>query len=286
MLECEAMTRAIRLLAIDLDGTLLNSQFEVSARDRDAVVAAARLGVEIVLITGRRYATACKMAAQLPVEATVISSSGALIRDARGATLRRHLLPAAKARAVLEATHPAPGSALLLFDRNGKGEVVTEGLDPAHEPIAGYFQRNQEYLEPVVPLTAALTEDPIEVLFIGAVEAVRELAQRLARAPVAASVSVGLAEYPQRDLSLLDVLDRGCHKGAALAWLAGQRSINREEVMAIGDNWNDREMLEFSGLPVLMANSSEELKRSGWAVTASNDENGVAAAIERFLLSD
>jgi hypothetical protein len=56
--------------------------------------------------------------------------------------------------------------------------------------------------------------------------------------------------------------------------------------MAVGDNWNDKEMLEFAGLPVLMANSSEELKQEGWAVTRSNDESGVAAAIEKFLLTD
>jgi hydroxymethylpyrimidine pyrophosphatase-like HAD family hydrolase len=99
-------------------------------------------------------------------------------------------------------------------------------------------------------------------------------------------VSFGLTEYPARDLSLMDVLDRGCNKGAALAWWAERRGIAREEVMAIGDNWNDREMLEWAGLPVLMGNSSEELKQNGWAVTARNDESGVAAAIERFLLKD
>ncbi len=278
------MKRRIRLLAIDLDGTLLNSRAEISSADSEAVAAAAQQGVEIVIVTGRRSATARKVAAQLALKTGLISSGGALIKDAQGATLHRRLLPMAKARAVLEAAGPGRPSAMLLFDRDGKGEVVTESLDPAHEPVEGYFARNREYLELVVPLEAALTEDVIEVLFIGAVEPMRELARRLAKAAIAASVNVGLAEYPQRDLSLMDVLDLGCHKGAALAWWAAQRGIAREEVMAIGDNWNDREMLEFAGLPVLMANSSEELKQAGWAVTASNDESGVAAAIEKFLL--
>ncbi|MFB3140377.1 MAG: HAD family hydrolase, partial [Candidatus Acidiferrales bacterium] len=85
---------------------------------------------------------------------------------------------------------------------------------------------------------------------------------------------------------LLDVLDAGCNKGAALARWAAGRGLDRAQVMAVGDNWNDKEMLEFAGLPVVMANSSEELKQEGWAVTRSNDESGVAAAIEKFLLTD
>ncbi len=280
------MERRIRLLAIDIDGTLLDTRFEVSTANREAVVAAHRRGVEVILVTGRRYASARTIAAQLPVELALITSGGALVKDARGVTLHRHLMPAAKARAALGDAGQWRRSALLLFDREGKGQVVTEDLDPAHEPVEGYFARNRDYLEQVVPLEAALTEDPLEVLFIGALAPMRELEQRLAQAPSAAGVSLGRTEYPQRDLSLIDVLDRGCNKGAALARYAALRGIAAEEIMAIGDNWNDREMLEFAGLPVLMANSSAELKRAGWAVTGSNDESGVAAAIERYLLRD
>ena len=98
--------------------------------------------------------------------------------------------------------------------------------------------------------------------------------------------STALTEYEQRDLSILDVIERGCSKGAALAEWARRRAIRREEVMAIGDNWNDRDMLEFAGLPVLMANSAAELKALGWAVTLSNDEAGVAAAIRSYAFGE
>jgi len=280
------MKRGIRLLAIDIDGTLLNTRFEISPADREAIVAAAQRGVEIVLVTGRRFASARSIAAKLPLELPLIASGGAMVKDAAGATLHRHLLPVAKARAVLADAGPGRKSALLLFDREGKGQVVTEDLDPAHEPVEGYFARNREYIEQVVPLEAALTEDPVEVLFVGAAAPMSELWDRLTRALSAASVSLARTEYLQRDLSLIDVLDRGCNKGVALARYAARRGVAAEEVMAIGDNWNDREMLEWAGLPVLMANSSEELKRRGWAVTGSNDESGVAAAIERFVLRD
>ena len=279
------MALRIRLLAIDVDGTLLNSEFRISDANRRAIAAARERGVEIVLVTGRRFAIVQPIAAQLACEPTVLASNGAIIKDLRGLTLHRQLLPALQARVVLATTGPWRKHALLLFDREGQGQVVAESLDPAHAPVGGYFERNRPYLQQVVPLEAALTEDPIEVLFIGPVEPIRRLEQHLRAAPVAAQVSMALTEYPRHDLSLLDVLDLGCNKGAALARWAAARGIRADEVMAIGDNWNDREMLEFAGLPVLMANSSEELKRTGWAVTASNDENGVAAAIEKHLLA-
>ena len=80
----------------------------------------------------------------------------------------------------------------------------------------------------------------------------------------------------------MDVIHPACSKGNALAEWARLHGIARQEVMAIGDNLNDREMLEFAGVPVVMGNSVSELKDLGWRVTLSNDENGVAAAIEQY----
>lgn len=279
------MTTAIRLLAIDIDGTLLDSRFELSAANREAVVAAHGRGVEIVLVTGRRFAFARSIVEQFPMELTVIASNGALVKSKDGATLWRQLLPREQARAVLRAAGPDRGRALLLFDRDGKGQIVAENTDPAHAPVEGYFERNRAYLMEVKPLEEALTEDPIQVLFVGGVQPMRALEQQLLQAPCASAITVARAEYPRRDFTLLDVLDRGCNKGRALARWAVSRGLLREQTMAIGDNWNDLEMLEFAGLPVLMANSSEELKQRGWAVTASNDDSGVATAVRRYVLS-
>lgn len=279
------MTTSIRLLAIDIDGTLLDTRFGLSEANREAVVAAHRRGVEVVLVTGRRFTFAQPIVTQFPIELTVIASNGALVKSKNGVTLWRQLLPRQQARAVLAAAGPYRRNALLLFDREGKGQIVAERMDPAHAPLEGYFERNRDYLMQVAPLEDALTEDPIQVLFAGAVEPLRGLEQQLLRAPCASAINLARAEYPQRDFTLLDVLDRGCNKGNALARWAAERGFRREETMAIGDNWNDREMLEFAGLPVLMGNSSDELKQTGWAVTAGNDEDGVAAAVTKYLLS-
>lgn len=279
------MKTPIRLLAIDIDGTLLDTRFGLSEANREAVVAAHRRGVEVVLVTGRRFTFAQPIVTQFPIELTVIASNGALVKSKNGVTLWRQLLPRQQARAVLAAAGPYRRNALLLFDRESKGQIVAERIDPAHAPVEGYFERNRAYLMQVAPLEDALTEDPIQVLFAGAVEPLRGLEQQLLRAPCASAINLARAEYPQRDFTLLDVLDRGCNKGNALARWAAERGFRREETMAIGDNWNDREMLEFAGLPVLMGNSSDELKQTGWAVTAGNDEDGVAAAVTKYLLS-
>jgi hypothetical protein len=279
------MALPIRLLAIDIDGTLLNSQFELSEANRAAVVAAHRRGTEVVLVTGRRFSFAQPIAAQLQLELTIIASNGALVKSAQGATLARQLLPRQQARAVLAAAGGYRDSAVLLFDREAMGQIVAERLDLTHTPVERYFERNRRYLQQVRRLEDALTDDPIQVLFMGGVQPMRDLYHRLQVAPFASAVTLARTEYFERDLTLLDVLDRGCNKGAALARCAASRGITAQQTMAIGDNWNDWEMLEFAGLPVVMANSAEELKQKGWAVTDSNDESGVAAAINKYVLS-
>jgi hydroxymethylpyrimidine pyrophosphatase-like HAD family hydrolase len=96
-------------------------------------------------------------------------------------------------------------------------------------------------------------------------------------------VTVLRTEYPERDLSMIDVLNTGCSKGHALERWAAHRGFGREQVMAIGDNHNDVEMLEFAGHPVIMGNACAELRSRGWTVTRGNDACGVAAAVELAL---
>jgi hydroxymethylpyrimidine pyrophosphatase-like HAD family hydrolase len=96
---------------------------------------------------------------------------------------------------------------------------------------------------------------------------------------------VSLTEYVHRDFSLIDVTSPTATKGRALAWRAREMGLDRQEVMAVGDNFNDLEMLEFAGTPVVMANAVPELKQRGWHVTGHQDAGGVAQAISRFALS-
>jgi hypothetical protein len=92
-------------------------------------------------------------------------------------------------------------------------------------------------------------------------------------------VAILRTEYPERDLSMIDVLNTGCSKGHALERWAAHRGYRRDQVMAIGDNHNDVEMLEFAGHPFIMGNACEELRGRGWSITLGNDRCGVAAAV-------
>jgi hydroxymethylpyrimidine pyrophosphatase-like HAD family hydrolase len=104
---------------------------------------------------------------------------------------------------------------------------------------------------------------------------------------LAREITVHRTEYPARNLSIVDLLPAGCSKGAALKRLAYARGIAREDVMAIGDNWNDFEMLDWAGQAVIMRNAPEDLHEAasarGWYVTASNEDDGVGLAVERAL---
>jgi hydroxymethylpyrimidine pyrophosphatase-like HAD family hydrolase len=120
-------------------------------------------------------------------------------------------------------------------------------------------------------------------MFNGGVKSMRTLAAAL-RDQAAGSFAVSLTEYSRRDFSLIDITAPTATKGHALAWRARALGLAPEEVMAVGDNFNDLEMLEFAGTPVVMGNAVPELKRRGWHVTGDQDAGGLAQAITRFAL--
>ena len=274
----------IRLVAIDIDGTLLDTRWQLPGRNRDAICAAVHAGVEVAIVTGRRYDFARPVLDLLPCPVTAIVSNGAIVRSSSGATLLRHLLQRDVARQVLGATCAYRDGAALIFDRPRDAQVVFERIDWAHPSRRGYAERNREFIVEVSPIESALTEDPIQVMFNGGVAPMRTLVDLLRALPGAARFTVAVTEYVERDFSLVDVLPAGCTKGSTLAEWAGRQGYARTEVMALGDNLNDLEMLETAGLPIVMANAVPALLGRGWPVTASNDDAGVAEAIRRFVL--
>lgn len=285
--EREALTRVpIRLVAIDLDGTLLDSQWQVPEINRRAIARAIEAGVHVVLVTGRRFDFTRSILEQLSSHVAVIVNNGALIKAPNGDTLQRRLLPRDVARQVLEETREFRPHTAVVFDRPGPGQVVFERIawdDPLRQ---GYFERNRPFLAEVFPLEDSLTEDPIQVMYTGGVGPMRAVVGQLRRLDFSGDFALAVAEYEQRDFTIVDVIERGCSKGNALHEWAGRLEVRREQILAIGDNLNDREMLEFAGLGVIMGNAVPELKSMGWPVTLSNDDGGVAAAIERYVLRD
>jgi Cof subfamily protein (haloacid dehalogenase superfamily) len=272
----------IRLIGIDIDGTLLDSRGQMPPENRDAIHEAVAAGVHVALVTGRSFPFARPVAEPLPATITLIVSNGAIERAMDGATLARRLLDRAIARAVLDSTRPFRDAAALIFDRDADRQVVFETMDWEQPNRKGYWSRNQSLIDRCVPLEEALTEDPIQVMFNGGILQMRSLAEALDAG--ARTYAVSLTEYEHRDFSLIDVTSPGATKGRALAWRAAQIGVERDEVMAIGDNFNDLEMLEFAGTPVVMGNAVEPLRRRGWHVTGGQDEAGLAQAIRKYIL--
>lgn len=277
------MTLPIRLLAIDIDGTLLNSQFHINQADIAALRRAHELGIEVMLITGRRHTFAVPMAEQLGFDLWLISSNGAVTRSLHGESFHRDLLPVQKCRGLCSAMCDFRGNMVITFDKESKGALALERMDELTTSIQRWLEKNMQYIEFVVPIENALVTDPVQAMFCGTIARMREAIDQLESSGLMQNVTVLRTEYPLRDLIIVDVLNRDCSKGHAVARWAAHRGITREQVMAIGDNYNDVEMLAFAGLPFIMGNASEELRSRGWPVTLSNDQCGVAAAIGRVL---
>ena len=221
----------IRLIAIDVDGTLLDTRGQMPQANIDAIHDAVRAGIHVALVTGRSYPFARPIADPLPASITLIVSNGAIERDMNGARVARRLLDRETARAVLDSTRPFREAAALVFDRDADRQVMFETMDWEHPGRKAYWTRNQSLIAQSVPLEDALVEDPIQVMFNGGVDMMRSL--HCALHAEANGFAVSLTEYVHRDFSLIDVTAPTATKGRALAWRAAQLGLSRDEVMAI-----------------------------------------------------
>ena len=303
---------APQLIALDLDGTLLDRESRISPRNLATLLAAEAAGITVVIATGRRHFYALKVLGGLPLRpATVlISSNGAVVRTFASQLIEHtHMLPAA-ARWLVGHLGEFRSSLVLTFDRtitqgprageDSRGALVIEHFPHLHNSIGQWMTANEPYILVADPIESCLTEHepPIQAMLAGPVERMRRAEQHLLLDPQVAAVGevrdpnadpatiqLNRTEYPERDLSIVDILPAGCSKGAAILRLAASRSIPAEAVMCIGDNWNDLSMLEIAGHPVLMGNAPADLKQmaaeKGWQVTAPHHEDGVAQAIEQ-----
>ncbi len=280
------MLSPIRLIAIDIDGTLLDSKSQISQANLDALRHARESSVEIVLVTGRRHDFALPIAELLGFDLWIISSNGAVTRSTGGEIFHRDLMPLRVAEKICRRMSDFRNYMVITFDREGMGAIVCENHEHLYGVIQRWMEKNSPYIEFVSPIEKALTEDPIQTMFCGPVELMQRAQQRLFESEFADEITVLRTQYDHRNLTIVDILNAGCSKGHALERWARERGIDRSEVMAIGDNYNDVEMLAFAGHPVIMGNASDELKQNGWTITLHNDESGVAAAIEQVLDSN
>ena len=262
---------------------LLDSSVQISQANLQALRRAHEAGIEIVLGTGRRHKFAMPIAESLGFDLWLLSSNGAVTRSTRGELFHQDLLPRETALKLCQHMAQYRNNMVLTFDREGMGAIVCENHERLYGVIQRWMEKNAPYIEYVSPIAKALTEDPIQAMFCGPVKLMRQAQEELQSCDFAGDFTMLRTQYDSRDLCIVDLLNAGCSKGHALERWANYRGIDRAEVMAIGDNYNDIEMLTFSGHPVIMGNASDDLKQNGWTITLHNDESGVAAAIEQVL---
>jgi Cof subfamily protein (haloacid dehalogenase superfamily) len=281
----------VRLVAIDIDGTLLTTFSQtISARNAEALRAAQRAGITVAIATGRRTAYTAPLLEDLGLRADtpLITSNGAVTRTLGGDPLDRSHLKAQVARGLCELLRPF-GTLVFTFDMVGRGELVVEDLEQAHQRIALWVEANRDAIQVVQPLENALPDgnDPIQGMVTGGVERMRQAEKALGGSKWIKFCEAVRTEYPARDLSIVDLLPPGVSKGWALERLAARLGVDRKETMAIGDNWNDVNMLEWAGQAVLMGNAAQDLrtlaKTNGWKQAPPNDQDGVAVTLEMAL---
>jgi hydroxymethylpyrimidine pyrophosphatase-like HAD family hydrolase len=297
-----------RLIAIDLDGTLLNSSGQVSPRNRAALRLAESLGTEIVISTGRRHSFAMQVLRDLDLQPTsaVVSSNGTVIRTIHSQLIQRTHLPLSTARWLCSHLDAYRNTLVLTFDLTGtdgedsRGALVVEYMDDLHSSIGRWMRANERYIAQVKPIEDALlpgAKPPIQLMLCGPIKSMQEAEARLLEHPLVtpvggqespqAEVALHRTTYPETDLTLLDILPAGCSKASALEHLAALRGCTPADILAIGDNWNDVAMLRLAGHAALMSNAPNDLKSlahtSDWTIVPSNDEDGVAVAIESVL---
>lgn len=303
------MQKTPRLIAIDIDGTLLPSAGQISPRTRQALLRTQDAGIHIAIATGRRHCYALRVLRDLGLAPhnTLISSNGAVTRDFRHQLLHRDTLDLGTSLWLAQHLTDFRNALVLTFDLVGpdgedaRGALVVEHLDHLHQSISRWMSANESYIAHVNPIESALHgEPPIQAMLCGTIDYMRRAeAHLLAHEHVYAAnhgplerihtarVAIHRTEYPERDLCMVDILPPGASKGIALQRLATRLNIPLQDTLAIGDNWNDLSMLQTAGSAALMSNAPPDLLdlafEKKWPILPAVAEDGVAQHLEQLL---
>lgn len=284
----------IKLLALDLDGTLLDSRGKVPEANRVAVRAAEQAGVLVTIATGRRFRDARPLGLELELNAPLITHNGALLKFASSLdTVAASLLDLDTTREIVRVGKNFGGNALVSADPHGKGSMLYDRVSDDNIPLQRYIEwakhlhgdEAEHAVMHVADLHDALPDhEVIHISFSGACEPMSRMLSFL-EAELGESVKILPTIYPHLDFTLIDILPPDASKGSGVEKLAIINRLTADEVMVIGDNFNDIDMLEFAGTPVVMGNADAGLlERAEFYKTDNNNQSGVASAIDRFIL--
>lgn len=271
-----------KIIALDLDGTLLNSKKELTEANRAALERAAAKGIEIVPCTGRFYGAMPEVIRSLPFVHYVITINGAQIYDVRRQdVLHEALIPLAQALDIMRYLDTKPVIYDCYMDNWGWMTASQQAKGPEFAPDAHYLSMLMNLRKPVPELKehiASVGHDIQKIQFFTLDEDFRQFCFReLEHLFPETSVSASVARN-------VEINNAHANKGEALLALADTLGIPREGTMAFGDALNDLSMVRAAGIGVVMDNGLPEMKAEADYVTLSCDEDGVAAALRHFNL--
>ncbi len=263
----------IKLVAMDLDGTLLGSDLAISPANQEAIRQAQARGVNITICTGRMFASALPYAQALDLNLPLITYNGALVKVSRtGQVLYQRKVPGPLALKVAamarEMGYPLN---VYLNDRLFVESISPEGRE--------YARRARVPVEIVPDITTCLMEEPIKMLVLSEEENLNRMAAKW-RAIHGDALYV-TKSHP----NYLEFLHPEATKGRGLAAVAAALGITAAQTLAIGDSWNDVEMFRWAGFSAAMGNAPAEVKQQATYTTAHCDADGVAAALQYFQIT-
>jgi Cof subfamily protein (haloacid dehalogenase superfamily) len=265
---------SIRLLALDLDGTLVADLHTIPARTRAAIQAATGQGVQVVIATGREYGITKKFVNTLGLTTPIICYQGAWIYDPQtGQSIGNEGLPVAMAHELIELARARRLMLNLYVDHKAYVEYLTD----TGRVLFGSLGTP---LLQVKDLKEAITTPPIKGLICHPASSAG-----LVAAELKAALNGRLSVFRSLD-TLIEVTAPGVSKGRALAVLANHYNIAQDEVMAIGDHDNDIEMIAWAGLGIAMGNASAGARAAADYIAPPLTEEGAAWAIEHFILKE
>lgn len=273
-----------KIIALDIDGTLLNSSGRVTDRTYNTIHRAAKAGACILAATGRRFFTAKQRVLQLELPDMLLAvHNGAILKQLSGELLYHRLLPRNIAQQTVEVAKEMGLCPVVFAGTNDEATVLVEDygsrLDSWEQ---GYLQENRRFLREVDSLSKNLPDDVIEVICVVPTADLHRLAEMFEERlnGTVKSIVVTTTDWER---AFIGLTSPDVSKSEPLRYLAEIEGIDRTEIIAIGDNYNDLEMLTFAGIGVVMENAVPDLKHMGFHMTASNNEDGVAKALEKFV---
>ncbi len=272
-----------KIVAIDLDGTLLSSSYYISKENLNTLMEVSNMGIKIIPATGRRFSSAIRFLEQIPCDSLIILQNGAVIVDKKSReiffysiiekdlfgelyefNIRNNHYP-------IYISSPYFGSKLYLRNRLFK-----------YKMLEVYLLKQKEDVEVIGNGNDLKGIEISQIMYFGNVNEMRKLFKDL-KTKFGNYLSITITEYKKRNLSILDVMRYGISKGSGLEMIARYFGVKMNRIWAIGDNINDIEMFKVAGFSMAMKNGCDKVKKNASVIIPGNDKNGVSKGLKKFL---